>query len=412
MTRIVLSAYRCDPFGVSEAYSGFMSAALMAREAPVLLCTPKYNLPSIDRWISEQADDRVRENLRVLTIRMPDIDGRLGGFGTGVKPGFFLYDRLLLSKLRRSDHLQGASVVWHRTPMSFRYRSSLYALGLPFIVGPTGGGLKPPAIVSDFFRDEGALNRLRRFDDLLLSSKLWMKPLDRASVVLVTCEYVRELLPARLAAKAVTVLETGVEVPDSPPARTAADPFTVLFVGRLARYKAPTLAIESYARFLTVWESQGRTARLIIVGDGPEKGLCLSLAGSLGITDRVEFTGELAKRDVEAHYAAADVFLFPSITEATGNVYLEAMRATLPLIVTANGGGRDIPCDEAAVKIPIMAYPDMVEAFAQAVLRLAADPDRRQAMGAAGFVCVRDNYSWPVIAQKLLEAVKQATRQS
>lgn len=412
MTLIVLSAYRCDPFGISEAYAGFMSAALMARQAPVLLCTPKYNLPSINRWISEQADDLVRENLHILTVRMPDIDGRLGAFGAGVKPGFFLYDRLLLATLRRSNHLQGASVVWHRTPMSYRFRSSLYSLGLPFIVGPIGGGLRPPAILADFFRDEGALYRLRRLDDLLLSSEIWMRPLDKASVVLATCDYVREILPARLSAKTVVVLDTGVDVPDTPPARAAAAPLTVLYVGRLVRYKAPTLAIASFARFLSVWESQGRTARLIIVGDGPERGSCLSLARSLGIADQVEFTGALAKRDVEAYYAAADIFLFPSITEASGGVYLEAMRAGLPLIVTANGGGQDIPCDEAAVKLPIMAYSNMVEAFAQALLQLAADPDRRRAMGTAGFQCVRDNYSWPVLSNKLLEAVKQAARRS
>jgi len=65
--------------------------------------------------------------------------------------------------------------------MSLRFRSSLYALGLPFIVSPTGGGLKPSAVVSDFFRDEGALHRLRRFDNLLLSSTLWMKPFDQSS---------------------------------------------------------------------------------------------------------------------------------------------------------------------------------------------------------------------------------------
>jgi len=183
-------------------------------------------------------------------------------------------------------------------------------------------------------------------------------------------------------------------------------------VGRLARCKAPTLAIESCARFLTVWQSGGRTARLVIVGDGPERVSCLSLTESLGIADRVEFIGQLARSDVEAYYAAADVFLFPSFTEATGNVYLEALRAGLPLVVTANGGGGGIPSNAAAVKIPVMAYPDMVEAYAQAILELAADPERRRAMGIATFKCVRDNYAWPVISRKLLEVMKQASRRS
>jgi glycosyltransferase involved in cell wall biosynthesis len=408
MYRIILSAYRCDPAGVSEAYAGFTTAARLAERAQVLLCTPAYNRPAIERWLETAAGPEVRENLRLLTVPMPDADGRLGRVGTAIKPGFFLYDAMLRERLSRRPRLLEGSVVWHRTPISFRFRSSLYSLGAPFVVGPLGGGLKPPAILADYFQDEGSLYRLRRFDDALLASDFWMRPLDAAGVVLTTCDYVRDLLPTRLGPKTVTVLDTGVDVPAAPPARRRHPDLTFLFVGRLVRYKAPTLAIEAFAEFIHRRAGAEAGARLVIVGDGPERGACAALAAALGVADQVVFTGSLPKMAVAEQYEAADVFLFPSITEASGNVYLEAMRYGLPLVVTANGGGADIPCDAAAVKIPVAAYPDMVRAFAQALCDLAADPSRREGMGAAGFECVRENYSWPVLADKLLEAIARA----
>lgn len=410
MARIVLSVYRCDPFGVSEAYSGFMTAAGLAGKHPVLLCTPTYNVASIRRWVRECAPDRVRANLEVLGIRMPNVDGRLGALGQSVKPGFFVYDRRAVATLRRSQYLRDASVIWHRTPVSFRFRSSLYTLGVPFIVGPIAGGLRPPEALSDFFRGEGALYRLRRFDSVLLGSETWMKPLDRADVLLAACDYVRnDILPQRLRAKTLIVPDTGVDLPDSLPAEARVDgPFTILFVGRLVRYKAPTLAIEAFARFLQLRGDRADPARLVVVGDGPEKESCLSLAASRGVIDSVRFAGALTRLDVESEYRSADVFLFPSLTEAAGYVYLEAMRASLPLVVTANGGGQDIPDDDAAVKVPIAPYAVMVEGFAKALCDLAADPIRRRSMGAAGYQCVREKYVWPVIADKLLAAVEQA----
>jgi glycosyltransferase involved in cell wall biosynthesis len=343
---------------------------------------------------------------------MPDLDGRLGGAGTAIKPGFFLFDTLLRRRLAGRRRLLEDSVVWHRTPISFRFRSSLYSLGAPFLIGPLGGGLKPPAALVDYFRSEGAIYGLRRFDDSLLASGFWMRPLDEARVILTTCDYVRDLLPERLGAKTMTVLDTGVDVPAARPPRAPHDGLTFLFVGRLVRYKAPALAIEAFAHFLAQ-RSDGETpARLVLVGDGPERSGCEELAASFGIAERVTFTGALPKPAVVEHYESADVFLFPSLTEASGNVYLEAMRYGLPLVVTANGGGADIPCDDAAVKVPVGSYEDLVRSFSQALSDLAGDASLRDRMGAAGFACVRDRYSWPVLADKLMEAVARSAARS
>ena len=69
----------------------------------------------------------------------------------------------------------------------------------------------------------------------------------------------------------------------------------------------------------------------MIVGDGPERDRLQSLAGSLGVADRVEFRGQLhAAPRPEA--AAGPLFVMPSVDEAFGVAYIEAMAGGVPAI--------------------------------------------------------------------------------
>lgn len=96
----------------------------------------------------------------------------------------------------------------------------------------------------------------------------------------------------------------------------------VIHVGRLAAEKnLGTLS----AAFLTI-RQQRPDARLVLVGDGPEKKSLHSV-----LPDAI-FVGTRRGEDLAAHYASGDLFLFPSITETFGNVTLEAMASGLPVV--------------------------------------------------------------------------------
>lgn len=95
-----------------------------------------------------------------------------------------------------------------------------------------------------------------------------------------------------------------------------------LYVGRLAAEKNVRLAC---AAFECVRVRQPR-ARLVIVGDGPQRALLAAHH------PHAHFAGEQRGEALARHYASADVFLFPSLTDTFGNVTLEAMASGLAIV--------------------------------------------------------------------------------
>lgn len=117
----------------------------------------------------------------------------------------------------------------------------------------------------------------------------------------------------------------------------------LLYVGRLAAEKRIDLLLQAYHR---VHEAAPVRTALLVVGGGPERTRLEALAGP-----GVRFTGYLDGSALAAAYAGADLFVFPSDTEAFGNVVLEAMASGLPVIAPAAGGLLDIVEDRVTGRL-------------------------------------------------------------
>lgn len=98
--------------------------------------------------------------------------------------------------------------------------------------------------------------------------------------------------------------------------------FVVIHVGRLAAEKNLDLLMRAYQAL----REKNPLVRLVMVGEGPERSALESAF------PEVVFTGIRRGEDLAAHYASADLFVFPSLTETFGNVTLEAMASALPIV--------------------------------------------------------------------------------
>lgn len=154
---------------------------------------------------------------------------------------------------------------------------------------------------------------------------------NRTQLTMVPTEQMRSELSAS-GFRNLRVVARGVDTQLFNPARrsaslrrewgvTAETP-VVIHVGRLAAEK--NLGALT-AAFMAIRQQQPQ-ARLVLVGDGPERKAMQNL-----LPDAI-FAGTRRGEDLAAHYASGDIFLFPSITETFGNVTLEAMASGLPMV--------------------------------------------------------------------------------
>lgn len=115
----------------------------------------------------------------------------------------------------------------------------------------------------------------------------------------------------------------------------AGDVIQLVNVGGLIHDKAQHQLLKAFSLAL---EKEGRL-RLKIIGEGPERDSLMSLAISLGVTDKVEFTGYIESEALlYSHLKAADIFVLSSVTEGFPRVLYEAMCMRLPIISTRVGG--------------------------------------------------------------------------
>lgn len=147
---------------------------------------------------------------------------------------------------------------------------------------------------------------------------------------------------------------------------------TFLCVGALRPEKNQILAVEALAR-----ASCRERARLLLVGDGPDRAGIVARATALGVQDRVELTGAVA--DTAPCYRRAHVFVIPSHTEQMPLSLLEAMASGLPVVGTDVGDVERIVTDENHRWI---VPPGDAARLARAMDEAAMDPAARTAIGA------------------------------
>ena len=106
----------------------------------------------------------------------------------------------------------------------------------------------------------------------------------------------------------------------------------LLFVGRVDASKSAPLM----ARTTKLLIDQGLDVHALVVGEGGDRDRIRKLLG-----DRAATPGNLPQAELAWIYASADVFVFPSTTEVSPNVVLEAKASGLPVVVAdAHGGGQ------------------------------------------------------------------------
>jgi len=154
--------------------------------------------------------------------------------------------------------------------------------------------------------------------------------------------------------------------------------------GRLERQKGTTILLDSTAAVLRDCPE----ARLVLVGDGPDKASLKAQAEKLGIEGSTHFLGW--RPDIPQVLVDADMFVLASRWEGMPNVVLEAMAARRPVVATAVGG---IPELVVPSETGLLVEPGDATGLSEAMAGVLADPERSREMGEAGRRRAEDEFS-------------------
>jgi glycosyltransferase involved in cell wall biosynthesis len=291
-------------------------------------------------------------------------------------------------------------VIHQPIPVSPKTPSCLYGIGVPVVIGPLNGGMKyPPAFQKEHGLVAGAAMALGRAISNVFNLVIPGKRL--ASLMLVANPRTRAALPRGIRGRVVELVENGVDLQiwrQKLPNAGAAPELRLIFVGRLIDWKALEIVLEAIARV-----SKHQAVSCEVIGDGPMRQIWQDMAKQLGLETTVKFSGFLSQPECARRLQAADVFVLPSLFECGGAVVLEAMAVGLPVIATAWGGPLDYLDDNCGILVEPSSREDLIEGFANAMIRLGGSSSLREQMGQAGYDRARQYFDWERKVDRILE---------
>ena len=383
MRNLLLSAFSCNPEGVSEAYSAFQWIKQAEKYFNLEVITTRSNKPVLEKTnLLNTRFKFINTNTRFEKIQV---------INKAIKFDYFLYN----SKLKKmsNEGVKRFDLVHHHTPMAIRYANGLSQKSKKFLIGPIGGSVPTPSSFHQIFKREPLYYQLRKLDKLRLSLDRGLKETyEKSDKILIVGDYLKTFLPAKWHSKCEIMSETGILADQFMPGADS-NPKTgikLLFVGRIMPTKGLELLLFAMGDLISQHDIQ-----LDVIGDGGDLLYCKKLARKLSIEKNVHFRGFMDKKTLLGYYQQCDIFVFPSLREASGNVIFEAMSCAKPLIVSNAGGPGEVVKDDFGIKIDVKSYDQYIHDLVKALEWLIGLPDaKRIAMGQNARAEVLKKYDW------------------
>ena len=226
----------------------------------------------------------------------------------------------------------------------------------------------------------------------------------RCEVVLAPAESTAAILRAQRMNRDIAIWSRGIDQEQFNPQRRdldwrrslgiADEEMVVAFLGRIVMEKG----LDVFADAIHEFAKRGLQYRVVIIGEGPARPWFEEQ-----LPDAI-FAGQLTGDDLARALASSDVLLNPSVTEAFGNVTLEAMACGLPVVAAMASGTSSIVRDN---ETGFMVDVSDIDGFADALEVYARDTELRRLHGEAGLALAK-KMDWDTINSAVIRAYKHA----
>jgi len=353
----------------------------------------------------EFIDAKARRDIHFRYIDMPE--SPLKRFSARLVPYdiYLRWQRAAFELVAAEGHKY--DIAHHVTWGSLHLGSLIWQLQTPLVYGPIGGGQTAPTNYWRYFGRDWPFELLRSASTgSLLRLNNRSRDTIRNSVVSLVTNSATATACRRLGAVNVRyMLAEGLPpewIADCRHQPTGTP--LVLWVGRMLPRKAPSLAVQAFAKLREVMP-----ARMIMAGNGPLIDQVRAAVEQAGWSGDVEVPGHVPWDELKDLYDSASVFLFNSLRDSSGAQFLEAMGRGLPAVALNHHGIGDLDVGCAAVKVDLPRKPeDLPGRLAGAMQTILRDGewDARSAAAtkwAAG-------HTWPAKAAAATEIYEESLR--
>jgi glycosyltransferase involved in cell wall biosynthesis len=296
---------------------------------------------------------------------------------------YLFWQRAVLREARQQHHRHQFDLVHHLSWGTISAPPLLWRLPIPLVWGPVGGAQTAPPAYRRYFGQAWREELLRTFR-VYLATKMpgLRRALRNCALILSTNPETTRALQNAGAREVrfhpnIGITEEFLTATVPRPQHTQRD-LVILWAGRLIPIKGLGLALEAFSKL-----DRNLRVRLRIAGDGPLKVEMQNLAHTLGIAARVDFLGAVPWLEMKRHYQEADLFLFTSLRDSSGQVLAEAMASGLPIVTLDHQGVGAIVPPQAGMRVRVENPEQTVRALSDEMNRLISSEELRESMSDA-----------------------------
>jgi glycosyltransferase involved in cell wall biosynthesis len=339
MKNVAMIAFDCDPYKESESLVSFELAFNMSKQ--------DYHITMITRPQFKEHIEKYLSNIEHPNLIFIYIDSikyhskynNAKGFLKDYYISKYIDDffKNVNYELHKINSLQPLDIIHKVTPNSYRKIIDLSDFSKALrIYGPCGGAQETPQSLLKSLTFKAKLIEFihRLLNRHVLKSLNFKKAINSYDIVLCTnLETKATISPLLFRDKQCSIItDVGIEkVIGTKEIQLPRKVFTMLWIGRMIPRKGLSLLFDALALV-------NRPYRFVLVGDGPERKELEKKAKKKGLSSKIEFYGYVDHNKVKDFYEQADLFVFPSLRESSGNVLIESISYGVPVLAFYQGG--------------------------------------------------------------------------
>ncbi len=392
MKTILATTYAVNPFKGSEDGMGWNFVCQIARNNKVIAITRENNQTHIEKYMLENPSD-VYQNIQFLYFDLPYWMRFWKKGGRGAMLYYWMWQKGIVAFIKKQnlsfDIVHNVNFHNDWTP------SYLWKLNKPFIWGPIGHHPEIPKQYlapfkkSYFIKDKLTWWIKHYFWNFSFSLK---KTVKKADYVICMNSSVADIL--KLEKDKYEVIPSVATEDFGFEKQIKNDSFTLISAGRLVPLKGFDLSILAFGKFVQrLPESEKSKAKLIIVGNGPEKELLKQMCRDNSIDNNIEFIKWIDRVDLLEIYKKSTAFLFPS-HEGAGMVVAEALSFGLPVICLDNCGPGEFISEKSGIAVKMGDYSSTVNGLSEAIFKIYSNKEFVQKMSDEARIHFEQNFKW------------------